>query len=89
MLYETELLTTESEHDTALDESADELRDLRVEETVLAAQTERTSDSAADITAELTAQQAIITALTPVVPTLPAGSKARLNTAADLRHATQ
>ncbi len=90
MTYEEiNLLTTAAEYDEALDECATELRDLRVNETVLAAQTERSTDGAADATAELTAQGAIITALTPVVPTLPAGTRARINTEADLRRATQ
>ena len=89
MAYPVNLLNTVPECDTVLDGAQDELRDLNVRETVLSAQGERTSDSAADISADLTAQNAIIAALTPVVPTLPTGSKARLNTESDLRRATQ
>ncbi|HEX8326553.1 MAG TPA: hypothetical protein VF629_03350 [Hymenobacter sp.] len=89
MAYPVELLTSVAECDTVLTQTQFELRDLNVRETVLDAQGERTSESAADITADLSAQDAIIAALTPVVGTLPAGSKARLNTEGDLRRATQ
>ena len=86
---EIALLTTAAEHDEGLAECATELRDLRVNETVLPAQTERTTDGAVEDAADLTAQHTIIAALAPVVPTLPEGTKARLGTAADLRRATQ
>ncbi|WP_046247141.1 hypothetical protein [Hymenobacter terrenus] len=89
MSFPVELITTDAEAALLLENAQHELRDLNVRETVLQAQGERTSESAADITADLTAQGAIITALTPVVSTLPAGSKARLNTEGDLRRATQ
>ncbi|RYU81891.1 hypothetical protein [Hymenobacter persicinus] len=72
-----------------LEAAQQELRDLRVRETVLSAQGERTSENATDTTADLAAQAAIISALTPVVATLPTGSRARINTEADLRRATQ
>ncbi|PJJ60935.1 hypothetical protein [Hymenobacter chitinivorans] len=89
MAYPINLLTSAPECDALLEAAQQELRDLRVRETVLAAQGERTSESATDTTADLAAQAAIIAALAPIVPNLPAGSKARINTEADLRHATQ
>lgn len=89
MAYPVNLLTTIAECDTILSIAQRELRDLTVRATVLDAQGDRTSESAADSTAELTAQQAIINALTPVLPTLPAGSKSYISTESDLRHATQ
>ncbi|TGE18952.1 hypothetical protein [Hymenobacter elongatus] len=89
MAYPFTLLTTVAECDTVLEAAQLELRDLKVRETVLTAQGERTSESATDITADLAAQTAIIGALTPVVPTLPTGSRARINTEADLRRASQ
>jgi hypothetical protein len=88
MAYPVNLLTNIAECDLVLEDAQDELRDLNVRQTVLAAQGERSTENAADTTADLTAQSAIVTALTPVVPTLPIGSKARLNTEADLRRAS-
>lgn len=89
MAYPVNLLTTAAECDAVLADAQTELRDLNVRETVLDAQGERTSETAADTTADLAAQNAIIAALTPVLPTLPAGTKAYFNTEGDLRRATQ
>ncbi|TYZ14397.1 hypothetical protein FY528_01315 [Hymenobacter lutimineralis] len=87
--FPIELLTTAAECDAVLDAAQNELRDLGVRETVLTAQGDRTSESAANSTADLAAQKAIIDALTPVIDTLPAGSRTRLSTEANLRRATQ
>ena len=89
MAYPVNLLTTVAECDSLLEATQRELRDLTVRATVLNAQGDRTSETAADQSDELTAQNAIITALTPVLATLTPGSRPYLTTEADLRHATQ
>ncbi|MDO7876879.1 hypothetical protein Q5H93_19190 [Hymenobacter sp. ASUV-10] len=89
MAYPVNLLTSVADCNTVLEHAQRELRDLTVRETVLNAQGDRTSESATDISADLAAQEAVIAALTPVVPTLPEGGKARFNTEGDLRRATQ
>ena len=89
MAYPVNLLTTQAECDAVLAAAQIELRDLGVRETVLDAQGDRTSETAASATADIAAQQAIIAALTPVLPTLPAGSRAYFNAEGDLRRATQ
>jgi hypothetical protein len=89
MPFPVNLLTTVEECDVVLGDAQTDLRDLNVRVTVLSAQGDRTSESAAEITAELGAQNVIITALTPVVGTLPESSKARTDIEGDLRRATQ
>ncbi|MFD2784361.1 hypothetical protein [Hymenobacter rubripertinctus] len=89
MAYPLNLLTTPAECDAVLAAAQTELRDLGVRETVLDAQGDRSSETAATNTADLASQEAVIAALTPVLPTLPVGSRAYFNTEADLRRATQ
>ena len=77
MPYPVQLLTTAADCDATLAAMQSELRDLQVRESVLDLRDDKTSETATNNAAELTSLQTTIDSLTPLIPTLPEGSKIR------------
>ncbi len=88
MPYPVQLLTTVADCDAVLASAQSELQDFQLRESVLGRRDEKTSESAASAAAELTSLNATIALLTPLIPTLPAGSKIRFSNETSLRQAT-
>lgn len=80
MDYSVELLTTEDDCDQLLEQNADELRTLRHRAASYDYQRETSTDTAAEVAAELTGVDAEITSLTAALPTLPEGDMKRKRT---------
>lgn len=88
MAYSVNLLTTPADCDAVIAMADSELRDLQHREENLDYSRENSTESAAEVQAELASLSAEIGALNTVIPTLAPGTKARKNNEISLRRAT-
>ncbi|MDB5271074.1 MAG: hypothetical protein JWP58_4114 [Hymenobacter sp.] len=89
MAYPVQLLTNIADCEAVLTANEAELRELQVREAVLDLRDDKTSATATNTAAELLSLDASIALLTPMIPTLPAGSKIRHTNELALRQATR
>lgn len=89
MAYPVQLLTSIADCDAVLADAQAELRTFQVRSSVLDLRDDNTTASATETAAELTDLDATIALLTPLIPTMAAGSKLRLTNERALRTASR